>query len=221
MRQPTSYNFTLVLRPRDLREEEFVVSDDLLDQFFESGCDDAVFSHRGTELLAEFDREAASFSDAVMSAISQCELAAPNLWVMRVEPDDLVTASDIARRTHRSRQSVAQLVAGKRGPGSFPDSLGFIKGRTQVWRWSEVSLWFANHLNDPVSLDGAPQFAAAVNSALDIRHQVAMLSTIVSDSRSQGRDPTIEVSREALAELPAMVGKAAKAAGRQLALRRP
>jgi len=49
--------------------------------------------------------------------------------VVRVEPDDLVSAAEIARRVGRSRESIRQLGGGLRGPGGFPAPLARIKDR--------------------------------------------------------------------------------------------
>ena len=47
----------------------------------------------------DFDRDSDSFEEAVLTAIRDVERA--GLQVLRVEPDDFVSASEIARRTER------------------------------------------------------------------------------------------------------------------------
>ncbi len=72
-----------------------------LDALFEAGCDDATFGSIDGVGYGDFVREARSFGEALRSAIDAVESVAV-LRVTRVEPDDLVTISEIAERTGRS-----------------------------------------------------------------------------------------------------------------------
>lgn len=94
--------FTLLLRGANPLEH--------LDALFEVGCDDAIFGAREGTSFAEFDREATSLASAVSGAIGQVESAVPGLTVVRIEPDELVTASAIAARTGRSRAGGRPLI---------------------------------------------------------------------------------------------------------------
>ena len=85
------YNFTLIL-DGDVENH--------LDELFEAGCDDATFGTVDGVHYADFDREASSLAEAIASAIDDVE-SVPGLRVRRVEPDDLVTASEIAGRLQR------------------------------------------------------------------------------------------------------------------------
>ena len=105
------HNFTLTIQG--------TYSDAVLDALFEAGCDDATISHKGDLLFAEFDREADSLLDAVVSAIGDVE-SVDGPAALHVDPDDLVWASEIAERLGRTRQSVDLLIKGQRGPGGFP-----------------------------------------------------------------------------------------------------
>jgi hypothetical protein len=63
---------------------------DILDQrhadaLFEAGCDDATFGEQDGVYFGDFHRDAATFGDAVGSAIRQVEAAVPGLQVVRVE----------------------------------------------------------------------------------------------------------------------------------------
>jgi len=161
-----TYPFTLVLSgPTDLCE-------DLEDRFFEAGCDDALLNFRDGVLYIDFDREAESMQEAILSAILDVESAGSGIRVIRVEPDELVTASEIAERTGRSRESIRLLAAGKRGQGGFPPPLRGIKSRTRLWRWAEVVSWLAEREGDSAepSVDEAHTIAA-INGALELcRH---------------------------------------------------
>lgn len=70
----------------------------------------------------DFHREAGSFTEAVLSAIHAVECV-PGLRVLHVEPDELVTASEIADRLKLSKEYVRLLANGERGGGAFPRSL--------------------------------------------------------------------------------------------------
>lgn len=170
--QTDAYNFLLIL-------EGDVNSEDVLDRLFEAGLDDATFGEIDGMPMAEFDREAPSFEEAVVSAIEDFERAGSEVRVARVAPDDLVTAAAIAQRTGRTRQSINQLIGGDRGPGGFPAPIAHVDAKTRVWRWTEVSEWFEQ-------LDGEAdserrriaEFVAAVNGALESRHHLERLAEL-------------------------------------------
>jgi hypothetical protein len=164
----TAHSFTLVIS--GVAE----LSRAVLNRLFEAGCDDATFGGRDGYVYGDFDREAPTFADAVSSAIEQVE--ATGLRVMRVEPEELVSASEIAARTQRSREGVRLLIAGKRGPGGFPPPLGWLDAKTRVWRWSDVSRWFVTEFKAQLGEPGDAAFIAALNSALEVRDQVPQLS---------------------------------------------
>lgn len=178
MRKET-YNFTLVLEGAD------VLADENIDALYEAGCGDAGFGRNGRVQTGEFDREAASFEEAVMSAIHDVERAVPGLTVTRVEPDDLITATVIAQRTGRTRQSIGQLISGKRGPGGFPAPVASVDAKTRLWRWSEVIRWFAE-MNDQASESdfAIAEFIAALNGALEARRHLARLAELPQSKRA-------------------------------------
>jgi predicted DNA-binding transcriptional regulator AlpA len=126
------HRFTLTIRG--------ALNDDRLDALFAAGCDDATFSTKGDLTFGEFDRDASTVLEAVLSAISAVESVA-GAEVLHVDPDELVWASEIAHRLGRSRQSIDMLIKGQRGPGGFPPPASHA-ARNPLWRWSEVELWF-------------------------------------------------------------------------------
>lgn len=134
-KQSSTHSFVLVLDGFDRPEAE------IEDSLFEAGCDDALLSFRGTTPFLEFDREAQSLEEAVLSAIQNVETAHVGATVLRVEPDDLVSASEIARRTSSSRETVRLWHEGERGPGTFPPPVASVGIRTILWSWAEVSVW--------------------------------------------------------------------------------
>jgi hypothetical protein len=164
------YEFTLILEGPD------ILTDDGMDALFDAGCDDATFGAVDGQQYADFTREGDSLAAAVGSAIRQIEDAIPGLMVRRVEPDDLVTASEIARRTARSRESVRLLIAGERGRGRFPAPISNLKGR-RLWRWADVAQWLTVSEPGIARLAADAGFIAALNAALEIRRHGSRLSS--------------------------------------------
>jgi len=143
------------------------LTDARLDALFEAGCDDATFSTKDTLTFAVFDREAPSLLSAILSAITAIE-SIDDLEVLHVDPDELVWASEIAQRTGRTRQSIDQLIKGKRGPGNFPPPATHAT-RNPLWRWSEVQTWFAAYEGREPDTEHS-LILGAVNGALQARH---------------------------------------------------
>ena len=162
-RKLVQHDFSLVFEGADVHDPGN------LDSWFEAGCDDATFGEVDGVGYADFTRTSALAPEAILSAIDQLESAVPSVRVIRVEPDDLVTASDIAERLGRSRESVRLLVAGERGPGGFPPPISHLRSRGRLWRWAEVVRWAKAELDEVTSDTETPIFVAALNDALDLR----------------------------------------------------
>ncbi|MBI2826383.1 MAG: hypothetical protein HYX69_17030 [Planctomycetia bacterium] len=155
-----TYSFTLVLSGAgDVRT--------LADPLYEAGCDDALLGTQGGTVFLDFDREGKSLESAIRSAIHDVEKTGIN--VARVEPDDIVNASEISRRIAQTRESVRKYINGQRGPGSFPAPLSGVKTSSPLWRWNEVANWFAK---SDIANDERVREAntiAALNTVLDLR----------------------------------------------------
>ena len=67
------------------------ISEPVINQLFEAGCDDATFHSHGENAFADFDREAESLDDALRSAIKQIE-SVGNLKVVDIK----ITGDQIA-----------------------------------------------------------------------------------------------------------------------------
>jgi len=164
-----THSFTLLLSGPDVTEES------VADALFEAGCGDALFGQRDSIQYADFDRKSVSLAAAVSSAIEEVE-SVPGMRVLRVEPDELVTATVIAERVGRTRESVRLLIEGKRGPGGFPAPLAWVDAKTRLWQWSDVARWFSESLGRETELGEGAAFLAAVNAALDLRNRIPKLS---------------------------------------------
>jgi hypothetical protein len=160
----SDFNFTLIIHG-DVEPR--------LDDLFEAGCDDATFGSVDGTWYAEFDRSAPALLDAVASSIAAIE-SIPGLSVVRVEPDDLVTAAEIAARLGRSRESVRLLIAGERGPGGFPAPVSHVRTRYKLWRWSDVAAWLSRE--DDQHVVRQARLVAATNAALELRSNLRQLS---------------------------------------------
>ncbi len=163
-----TYSFVLVLR------EMSEGTGELEDALFEAGCDDALLGSRNGVVYLDFDREATTIENAMLSAIADVESTGIGARVVRVEPGDLVTAAEIARRLGKSREIVRLWTEGTRGPGDFPKPTLGITGPVLLWRWVEVGRWLARHgrLDDPEKLHVA-EATVDMNAALELREAAA------------------------------------------------
>ncbi|MQA98791.1 MAG: hypothetical protein GEU78_00620 [Actinobacteria bacterium] len=164
----SSYNFTLIVEGADLQAE------DAQDALFGAGCDDATFGAVDGIQYAEFDREAGSYGQALTSAIAAIESAIKGARVLHVEPDELVTISEIAERVDRTRESVRLLISGERGPGDFPAPASHVRTRNRLWRWPDVQRWFVTRYEDEfgarlVEPNEDPRITAILNALLQRR----------------------------------------------------
>jgi predicted DNA-binding transcriptional regulator AlpA len=128
-----SYNFSLLISAPEVDWET------ASNAFYEAGCDDALFRASGGAYELEFDRDAASLKEAVLSAIRNVKSANTGARVLRVIPDDLVSANAIAERSGMSRQAVRLWTRGERGEG-FPAPVTKV-GESLVWSWASVAEW--------------------------------------------------------------------------------
>jgi hypothetical protein len=135
------HSFTLILGTDPSQLETA-----LPDALFEAGCDDALLGVADGIVYLDFDREAPSLREALSSAIRQVESA--NVRVRRIEPQELVTLSEVARRTQRSPESVRLLAEGKRGKGDFPRPVRGLREGPRLWLWVEVAAWFAQYAQE-------------------------------------------------------------------------
>jgi len=126
-----THNFTIVASSPN----EFSV---MTDRLFEAGCDDATVSLQKGLLVLEFDREARTFVHAIMTALQ--DVAKTGAVIERIEPDYLVSAAEIAKRSSQSRASVSLYAKGERGVG-FPRPIARVTTESPLWDWADVSAW--------------------------------------------------------------------------------
>jgi hypothetical protein len=142
----------------------------MVDRLYEAGCNDATLGTRCGTHFAMFHRKAASPTEAIVSAIEDIEGAGVGLRVVRVEPDELVTAGEIAERAGVSREAIRLYAQGKRGPGGFPAPVAGLQQKSPLYRWSDVAAWLDRARGGPKRLDTTEADAIAfLNAALEVR----------------------------------------------------
>ncbi|WP_419552875.1 helix-turn-helix transcriptional regulator [Candidatus Poriferisodalis sp.] len=159
----TTHTFTLIIDGPDLQ------ADALIDDVFEAGCDDALIGRADGIQFADFDRDADTFQDAVLTAVAELE-SIRSVTVMRLANAGLVSMADIAARTGRTRESVRLLITGKRGPGGFPPPVTDPRSRYRLWRSDEVAAWLRENLNVLLSDTAGDHVRAAISATLELRH---------------------------------------------------
>ena len=106
-----TYEFTIIASGVDPFDANFD------DKFFEAGCDDATISVQKGAIILEFNRESKTFSHALWSAIRDVEKA--GAIITHVEPDHLVSLTDIATRSGLTKAAISNYANGDRGK-DFP-----------------------------------------------------------------------------------------------------
>ena len=164
MTESRVYSFTLLLDGID------DIGPELEDELAKAECTDALIGKRNGLVFLDFDREGESPEKAILSAIRAVEGSRIGASVTRIEPGDLVTLSEIARRTGRPRETVRLWVEGQRGPAGFPRPYSGVAGKSLVWRWVDVARWLSTHdrLDNPDVVAFA-EAVATINGALDFR----------------------------------------------------
>ena len=113
-------------------------SDGFEDKLFEAGCDDATIAMQKGAVVLEFSRVRETFVGAVESAIA--DVVSAGGTVERLEPDYLVSLSDIAKRAGLTRAAIHNYAKGERGE-NFPPPSARVTSDTALWDWVDVAKW--------------------------------------------------------------------------------
>jgi hypothetical protein len=127
-----TFEFTVIITGQDIEDDDFI------DAVFEAGCDDSTLSLQKGVIIADFTRESVSFSRAVIQACQQ--LQSTGATIERVEPDHLVSLSEIAERSNLSRQAISLYIKGDR-QDHFPGPAAKVTSKHPLWDWHEVTQW--------------------------------------------------------------------------------
>ena len=160
-------------------------ADDFEDRFFAAGCDDATISFQKGVIILEFDRSARSFARAVVSALENVLQAGAT--PIHVEPDYLVSLSDIAARTGLSRAAISLYAKGERGK-DFPAPIARVTTESPLWDWVEVADWM--HREDKLPIE----------SVIEARVVRAATNAIQRVSEAHGRAVSKENLRNEIAQ---------------------
>ena len=166
MEHKKMHHFLLILSAVDEN------TDRLVDALYCAGCDDALISYRNSVVCLDFDREAKTLHDAVLSAIKNVENAGINAKVDHIE-GGYVTLSEIAERTNFTKQAISLFIKGKRGSGHFPVPFSGINSTSPIWRWKDVAIWMVENekiTNSQIIEDA--ELLDNFNRALDERKKI-------------------------------------------------
>lgn len=127
-----TYEFAIIASGLDHEAEDFEA------QFYENGCDDALVSFQKGHIIVDFAREAQSIEDAIASAVTNVK--ATGATINRIEPDPLVSLSEIAARTGMSRAAMTLYSKGQRAR-DFPPPVVKVTSDSPLWDWASVARW--------------------------------------------------------------------------------
>jgi hypothetical protein len=161
-----NYNFYLVTDKNGIVSDEDLF--DISDELYEAGCDDGTPAVYGETLYIEFDREAESFEQAIMSAIKNVE-SINNIKVISVDAGEWVGLSDAATLSGTTKASLSRYSKGNRGSGQFPCPLQRIDSKNPLWSWAEIAQWLESEGKIEKELVEIAKVTATVNMALQLR----------------------------------------------------
>jgi hypothetical protein len=127
-----TYEFTIIASAVDRQHDE------LAGALFDAGCSDATVSLQKGLTILEFDREAKTFFHALRSALD--DVARTGLEVLHIEPDHLVSITDIAVRAKITKAAVSNYAKGTRGK-NFPVPVARVTTESPLWDWVDVARW--------------------------------------------------------------------------------
>jgi len=127
-----TYEFSIIasgLNPEDVYFEAL---------FYDGGCDVALVSFQKGHIILDFAREANSIQEAIDSSVEN--VIAVGATVDRVEPDPLVSLSEIADRVGFTRAALTNYAKGNREK-DFPAPVARVTTHSPLWDWSAVAVW--------------------------------------------------------------------------------
>jgi hypothetical protein len=171
-RRPTmkTYEFSIIASGLDPEAEDFE------SRFYDAGCDDATISFQRGHIIVDFARKAESIDAAITSAVEA--VASAGAKVDRVEPDPLVSLSEIAARTGMTRAAMTQYSKGQRSSG-FPPPVAKVTSESPLWDWATTSRWLFDHGKLTSEAVVMAEVVKAANEA--ITHGEVHIGTILRD----------------------------------------
>ncbi|MHB8284234.1 MAG: hypothetical protein ACYDD1_06110 [Caulobacteraceae bacterium] len=157
-----TYEFTVIASGLD------PAADDFENRFYEAGCDDATIAFQKGHIIVDFARRAESIAEAILSALEV--VAAAGAHIDRIEPDPLVSLSDIAMRAGMTRAAISLYANGRRGQG-FPPPIAKITSDSALWDWAAVAGWLFEHDRLPRDAVVVAKIVRQITQALDSGEQ--------------------------------------------------
>ena len=104
--------------------------------------------------------------------------------MVRVEPDELVSAADIADRVGLNRETIRLYAMGRRGPGTFPPPVARLRKRSPFYRWTDVAQWLAHHGGTASAQASADLETAALIGMLNALFDLRRLAPLTAEHHS-------------------------------------
>lgn len=171
-----TYEFSIIASGLDPQADDFEA------RFYDAGCDDALVAFQRGHIILDFAREAPSLQEAITTAIADVQRAGAT--VDRVEPDPLVTLSEIAARSGLSRAAVSHYSKGERG-ARFPAPVACVTSNSPLWEWSQVSEWLVARGTLAREVWTQAVVVSQTNSALAAQHGAAATTVDTRDEEMQ------------------------------------
>lgn len=152
-----THEFSIIASGLDPQAEDFE------SRFYDAGCDDALISFQRGRIIVDFARDAESIDEAISSAVENVRAAGAS--VEHIEPDPLVSISEIAARAGLTRAAVSLYAKGQRGQG-FPVPVAKVTSESPLWKWSWVSIWLAKSGKLPEDLAIEAAVVQEANNAI-------------------------------------------------------
>ena len=131
-----TYEFSVIASGLDPHDEDFEA------RFYEAGCNDATVSFQKGSIIVDFARDAESLEAAISSAF--LAVRSTGATVKRIEPDPLVSLSDISFRSGLTRSATSNYASGKRGC-DFPAPVARVMSDSPLWDWAVVARWMVEN----------------------------------------------------------------------------
>lgn len=128
----TQYQFSIIASGLDPSADDFEA------RFYDHRCPDSTVSFQNGRVILDFDRRAPSLAHAIATALE--DVSAAGAQVERVEPDPLVSLSEMAVRAGMSRAAMTNYFKGYRQQ-DFPPPCARVTSASPLWNWADVAAW--------------------------------------------------------------------------------
>ncbi|WP_367971731.1 hypothetical protein RJD38_22195 (plasmid) [Vibrio scophthalmi] len=142
---------------------------DLANQLFEAGAEDCTVGSSGKNIILEFDREADSYQDAVLSAIQEVKTI-NDIEIKSLDAGQFVGLSDAAEMSNLTRAALSSFSKGTRGDGTFPTPYLRVSSKSPLYDWAEIADWLEARGYVEHGIADNARFTSQINMALKLKH---------------------------------------------------